>query len=272
MSGEAEWYVQKGARVLGPFSPDEVGRFLLLGRVRNTDRVSRDGELWEPVTQVPELVPEELLDLDASGGMERFLEARAHREERLVSVPVEEERRSGEDIAARLAEEWRRRTPPAAPAASAAALVAVRHHARRPRRRAVVERGRGRLKARPRRSRRRAAFWSVACNARRETPPHRAHVMAVTTLEHTVVTSLSEVRQQRLDVQLRQLEFHALLHRKLDLDLLFECLLAEGQSFVAFDGVRFRAGDRGADVHLGVTRPHTPSTSSSSSASAASAR
>ena len=81
--------------------------------------------------------------------------------------------------------------------------------------------------------------------------------MAVTTLEHTVVTSLSEVRQQRLDVQLRQLEFHALLHRKLDLDLLFECLFAEGQSFVAFDGVRFRAGDRGADVHLGAARPYT---------------
>mgnify|MGYP000229529944 CR=1 FL=1 len=72
----------------------------------------------------------------------------------------------------------------------------------------------------------------------------------------TVVTSLSEVRQQRLDVQLRHLEFHALLHRKLDLELLFECLLSEGQAFVAFDGVRYRAADRGADVHLGVVRPH----------------
>ena len=118
MSTEAEWYVQKGARVLGPFSPEEVGRFLLLGRVRNTDRVSRDGELWEPVTQVPELVPEELLDLDAAGGMARFLAARAEREERRFFVPVDEERRSGEDIAARLAEEWQRRPPPVAPAHS----------------------------------------------------------------------------------------------------------------------------------------------------------
>lgn len=86
--------------------------------------------------------------------------------------------------------------------------------------------------------------------------------MSVSNLEHTaddhpVVTSLSQVRQQRLDVQLRQLEFHALLHRKLDLELLFDCLLAEGQSFVAFDGVRYRAGDRGADVHVGTARPHT---------------
>ena len=81
--------------------------------------------------------------------------------------------------------------------------------------------------------------------------------MAVTTLEQKVVTSLSQVRQQRLDVQLKQLEFHALLHRKLDLDLLFECLLSEGQAFVAFDGVHYRSGDRGVDVVLGAIRPHT---------------
>jgi len=115
VSEEASWYVQKGARVLGPFSPTEVGRFLLLGRVRNTDRVSRDGELWEPVTQVPELVPEELLDLDGDGGWERFLEARASVEERYASRSVAVERRSGESMSSRLAEEWRRRPPESAP-------------------------------------------------------------------------------------------------------------------------------------------------------------
>ena len=78
----AEWYVQKGARVQGPFSADEVGRFLMLGRVRRSDRVSRDGELWEPVTQVPELVPEALLDLDSPDGWRRFLDARAAGDER----------------------------------------------------------------------------------------------------------------------------------------------------------------------------------------------
>lgn len=73
----------------------------------------------------------------------------------------------------------------------------------------------------------------------------------------TVVTSLTEVRQQRLDVQLRQLEFHALLHRKLDLELLLECLFSEGQGFVAFDGLYYRAAERGCDVHLGSTRQYT---------------
>ena len=79
---------------------------------------------------------------------------------------------------------------------------------------------------------------------------------ASSSVQPAVVTSLTEVRQQRLDVQLRHLEFHALLHRKLDLDRLFECLLAEGQGFVAFDGLLYRAGDRGADVFLGASRQH----------------
>ena len=105
---EAQWYVQKGARVLGPFSASEVGRFLLLGRVRRSDRVSRDGELWEPVTQVPELVPEELLDLDSVPGWTRFNEARAASDERRERRPVAEERRAESDMAGRLRDEWRR--------------------------------------------------------------------------------------------------------------------------------------------------------------------
>lgn len=110
---DAQWYVQKGARVLGPFSAEEVGRFLLLGRVRSSDRVSRDGELWEPVTQVPELVPEELLDLDSALGWTRFNDTRDSGDERHEWQPVTRERRIEADMAARLREEWRRQSPPA---------------------------------------------------------------------------------------------------------------------------------------------------------------
>ena len=70
------------------------------------------------------------------------------------------------------------------------------------------------------------------------------------------VTSHSTMRQQRLDVQLKQLEFHALLHRKLDLERLFECLLTEGQAFVQFDGLHFLADSRGHDITLGFARTH----------------
>ncbi|MBX2880797.1 MAG: DUF4339 domain-containing protein [Granulosicoccus sp.] len=108
VTDEAQWYVQKGSRVQGPFSTDEVGRFLLLGRVRNTDRVSRDGELWEPVTQVPELIPEELLNLHSVDGWSNFITARSASEERKSIEAVEIERRgsSGELAAEQLREQW----------------------------------------------------------------------------------------------------------------------------------------------------------------------
>ena len=80
--------------------------------------------------------------------------------------------------------------------------------------------------------------------------------MPVTNIEHSVVTSQDVMREQRLDVQLRQLEFNALLHRKLDLDLLFECLLTEGQAFVAFDGLQYIASEAGHDLLLGASRQH----------------
>ena len=86
VTDESQWYVQKGSRVQGPFSTTEVGRFLLLGRVRNTDRVSRDGELWEPVTQVPELIPEELLNLQSDEGWNQFLNVRKVEDLSLIHI------------------------------------------------------------------------------------------------------------------------------------------------------------------------------------------
>lgn len=97
VADESQWYVQKGSRVQGPYSTHEVGRYLLLGRVRNTDRVSRDGELWEPVTQVPELIPEELLDLDTDIGWQRFVNARSREDQRSESNVVSPERRINPD-------------------------------------------------------------------------------------------------------------------------------------------------------------------------------
>lgn len=73
-NADDQWYVQHGSRLQGPYSAQDIGRYLLLGRIRRQDRVSRDGELWEPVTQVPELVPEELLDLDNEQGWQEYLE------------------------------------------------------------------------------------------------------------------------------------------------------------------------------------------------------
>lgn len=108
VTDESQWYVQKGSRVQGPFTAGEVGRFLLLGRVRNTDRVSRDGELWEPVTQVPELIPEELLDLQSDDGWNQFLHVRQASDERTSTTSVVVDRRSKSDKDAEyVRDEWK---------------------------------------------------------------------------------------------------------------------------------------------------------------------
>lgn len=80
--------------------------------------------------------------------------------------------------------------------------------------------------------------------------------MAIVSAEQSVVTSLSSVKEQRLDLQLRQLEFHALLHRKLDLVLLFESFMSEAQAFVRFDGLQYLTAERGRDLLIGDVRQH----------------
>jgi len=80
--------------------------------------------------------------------------------------------------------------------------------------------------------------------------------MAASPISTASVTSFAAVKRQQLDVQLKQLEFHALLHRKLDLVHLFESFLTGGQVFLPFDGLEFVAGDRGCDVLVGDQRQH----------------
>lgn len=58
-----DWYVLKGSRVVGPFSEEELRQWASVGRIRSLDRVSQTGELWEPWHQVPQLIPDSLLDL-----------------------------------------------------------------------------------------------------------------------------------------------------------------------------------------------------------------
>ncbi len=109
VSEESVWYVQKGSRVQGPYSAHEVGRYLLLGRVRNTDRVSRDGELWEPVTQVPELIPEELLDLDTDVGFQRFVDESSRQDQRTETSDVISDRRAVPEVMGeQIRDDWKK--------------------------------------------------------------------------------------------------------------------------------------------------------------------
>lgn len=76
------WYVRRGSAVQGPYAPHQISRYLLLGRIRQTDRVSMDGELWQGIAEIPDLIPEEMKDLESEAGRARFLAAHLRADER----------------------------------------------------------------------------------------------------------------------------------------------------------------------------------------------
>lgn len=79
---QQQWYVRRGSTIQGPYDVDQLQRYLLLGRVRLTDRASPDGEHWYALTQCAELIPEEMRDLESEEGRERFEAARRAADER----------------------------------------------------------------------------------------------------------------------------------------------------------------------------------------------
>lgn len=82
------WYVRRGSTIQGPFDIETLRRYLLLGRVRLTDRVSLDGQTWQPLTQCLELIPEEMRDLESEEGRARFEAARKAVDERQLERPA----------------------------------------------------------------------------------------------------------------------------------------------------------------------------------------
>lgn len=76
------WYVRRGSAVQGPYASRQIARYLLLGRIRQTDRVSVDGELWQGLADVPHLIPEEMKDLESEEGRARFFAAHLRADER----------------------------------------------------------------------------------------------------------------------------------------------------------------------------------------------
>jgi uncharacterized protein YjbI with pentapeptide repeats len=76
------WYVRRSTTVQGPYSASVIRRYLLLGRLRLSDRVSADGRCWEPLTERAELIPDEMRDLGTHEGRRRFEAARQAADER----------------------------------------------------------------------------------------------------------------------------------------------------------------------------------------------
>jgi hypothetical protein len=82
------WYLRRGERVTGPFPLPAIQQDFLLGRVRVTDELSQDRQMWLRLTEHPELAT--LTQVPADGvetgerdwGRERFEALRRWADER----------------------------------------------------------------------------------------------------------------------------------------------------------------------------------------------
>lgn len=81
--GKGLWYVRQGGRVRGPFPAGQISREILLGRLRDTDELSHDREHWQPLSALPQLVPDVMRHTDTEEGRQHLLLARLREDERL---------------------------------------------------------------------------------------------------------------------------------------------------------------------------------------------
>lgn len=80
----ASWYARRNGTVRGPFTADHVKRCILLGRIQLNDELSEDECTWRPLTECPDLLPDELNAITEPEGWERFLLARSRADERVA--------------------------------------------------------------------------------------------------------------------------------------------------------------------------------------------
>ena len=86
------WYLRINGEVKGPYPAGLVSRYLLLGRLGDSDEVSNDGEDWIAIKDVPELIPQ-VMKGDSSDPMtqERLQAARRWADERSLDRRGERE-------------------------------------------------------------------------------------------------------------------------------------------------------------------------------------
>lgn len=101
-AGAAVWYVRRGRQVRGPFTAAQIGKNVLLGRVRPDDEASIDRSSWRPVGEEPRLLPPEVREdapPEALEAARRREDERTGRDRRRPDgpLPPPEERRAESD-------------------------------------------------------------------------------------------------------------------------------------------------------------------------------
>ena len=83
MSNKQLWYTRRDKEIRGPFPPGLITRYILLGRILESDELSTDQISWQQVIRLPDLIPPELkLDQSKPENREKLQIARMREDER----------------------------------------------------------------------------------------------------------------------------------------------------------------------------------------------
>jgi len=76
------WYTRREGVVRGPYPEKQISRYILLGRIRDSDQLKPDDGEWAPVSSYPELIPEVMKLPPTEENYQKLLIARMREDER----------------------------------------------------------------------------------------------------------------------------------------------------------------------------------------------
>lgn len=79
---QMQWYTRRDGVIRGPFTADEISRYLILGRIRMDDELSQDRFTWATANRCTELLPDELQKLSSWDDYQQLVIGRMQVDER----------------------------------------------------------------------------------------------------------------------------------------------------------------------------------------------
>lgn len=76
------WYTRREGVVRGPYPAGQISRYILLGRIRESDELSQDQHSWRQVSDCQEMIPEVMKLPPTEENLERLMMARMREDER----------------------------------------------------------------------------------------------------------------------------------------------------------------------------------------------
>ena len=77
-----QWYSRREGVIRGPFSAEDITRYLLLGRIRLDDELSADKSAWSPANSFSDMLPPGVTSLTSRDEYQRLVAARMLADER----------------------------------------------------------------------------------------------------------------------------------------------------------------------------------------------